>query len=74
MARIPALTPIESSLFDAYRYDPATSKLTVKFKNGATYVYADVPAEKAEAFAGSASPGAYYAANIRDNFVSSKMG
>ena len=71
--RRPALTPIQSSLFDAYHYDPVTSKLTLRFHSGESYVYNDVPMEKASTFAAHSSPGRYYTEHIRDNFLSAKI-
>ncbi len=74
MRRPTTLQPMSSSLFSGYSYDPATNRLTVQFVgSGETYVYEDVPMEKATAFAESASPGRFYTVNIRDNFVSSKV-
>ena len=40
----------------------------VQFQNGSTYVYQDVPAEKAATFGENASPGRYYTEHSRDNF------
>lgn len=67
------MRPIQSSLFDAYHYDPATSRLQVRFLNGDVYVYTDVPPEKAEAFANNQSPGRFFVDRIRDTYLSSKV-
>ena len=37
---------VKSSNIESVAYDPATRELHVRFKNGGTYSYEDVPAEK----------------------------
>lgn len=69
----PEMTPIESSLFDGYQYDPDSRDLTLHFKNGGVYRYADVSADKVAAFAESASPGRFYSAKIKANHTSEKL-
>lgn len=62
----PALTPMDSSAIDASHYDPATRRLTIRFKStGKVFEYDDVDAAKAEAFMGSASPGRFYNEKIK---------
>lgn len=67
------MLPITSSAFEGYSYDPSTRHLTVAFKNGATWRYDDVPMERAEAFAGNASPGGYFASKIKGQYVGRKL-
>lgn len=50
-------------------YRPRRRELFVRFTSGASYLYADVPAEEARAFAEADSKGGYFAANIRDRHV-----
>lgn len=67
------LTPIKSSMLTGHHYDPDGRVLTVEFQGGKRYAYSDVPAEKFEAFKGNASPGGYFAANIRNNHAATKL-
>lgn len=69
------LTPFaqKSSALRAHHYDPQTRELTVEFTSGTRYVYDDVPAERAEAFTGNASPGGYFAGNIRNQYKGRKL-
>lgn len=54
-------TPVtNSSVIAGHHYDPTTNVLHVQTKSGHVYRYDDVPAEKAEAFAGSASKGVFW--------------
>lgn len=73
MGDIPPLTPIESSMFEGHHYDPNTRALTVRYKNGATHVYDDVPMEKHTAFVGAQSPGRYFNERIKNQFASRKI-
>jgi len=54
-----------SSVIASYGYDPETRKLQVRTHGGATYEYDEVPAEKAEVFATTASKGAYWNKKIQ---------
>lgn len=63
--KIPEMTPIQSSMLEGHAYDQETRTMHVKYKNGATYAYDDVPLEKYAAFTGAESPGRYFNANIR---------
>lgn len=73
MAKHPELMPMDSSLFDGYHYEPATNLLTVKFTNGDVWQYHDVPHERAEAFAGNASPGAFFGRKIKGQYSGKKL-
>lgn len=73
MTKHPDLKPVSSSLFDGYHYDPDSRELTLKFQSGDTWRYHQVPMERAEAFAGSASPGAYFGKNIRGQYTGKKL-
>lgn len=67
------LTPIKSSVLAGYSHNPDTRELTVEFRSGARHVYSDVGIEKAEALAGSASPGSYFGRKIKDVHNSRKV-
>jgi hypothetical protein len=67
------LTKIKSSALHGYRYDPDKRDLVVKFTNGNTYTYADVPADKVEAMTGSASPGSYFNRRIAGVHIGLKV-
>ena len=56
---------VESSNIAAVGYDETTKKLTVNFKNGSSYIYADVEKEKAQAIVGADSVGKYLNAHIK---------
>lgn len=73
MSKHPDLVPMESSLIAGYHYDPPTNRLTVKFKNGDVWQYDDVPHERAEAFAGNASPGAFFGKKIKGQYPGRKL-
>ena len=66
------LTPVESSNIAAIGYDDNNLKLTVRFTNGATYDYADVPVEVGQNFFEAESIGKYFFANIRARFTGVK--
>lgn len=53
----------ESSLCFEPEYDPATKTLTVQFKKGGTYHYADFPEDKAAEFLAAPSYGKFYHGN-----------
>ena len=56
---------VKSSNIDAAAYDPESQKLSVRFKGGSVYHYAEVPPEKADGLLNADSPGAYFAENIK---------
>lgn len=60
------LLPVKSSNIAAIGHDPAKSELHVKFKTGATHVYAGVPTDKHKALMAAESIGSHFHANIRD--------
>lgn len=65
MAKHPELSPLTSSLLSGHHYDPDTRQLHLGFNSGQVYRYDDVGIDKAEALAGSASPGRYFGSRIR---------
>lgn len=73
MTKETPFTPLDSSVLAGMHYDPATSRLTLKFASGDVHEYSDFPMEKAEALRGNASPGAYFAAKIRGLYSGKKL-
>lgn len=69
----PELKPLKSSMMDGYAYDPQTRDMHIRFKTGEVWRYRDVPADKAEAFAGSASHGRFFVDRIRGNHLGTKL-
>lgn len=67
------LTPVTSTAIAGYHHDADTNKLLVEFKSGNRYEYDDVPLEKVAAMEGSASPGAFFGAKIRDRYKGRKL-
>ncbi len=73
MHKLPQMTPMTSSVISGHHYDPGTQALHIAMKNGATYRYDGVPLEKAEAFAGNASPGGYFGKRIKGLYPATKL-
>jgi hypothetical protein len=63
------MIPIDSSTMQSFGYDDETehrvSRLTIIFKNGARYVYEEVPRELVERFKESDSKGRFFALEIK---------
>lgn len=66
METAPRLSPVESSSIAAVGYDAAEQTLWVRFVNGATYRYRDVPPATYEDFMRAESKGRYFNSEIRD--------
>lgn len=61
---------LSSSNLDAYRYDPDTQELQVRFKtSGLTYSYADVPQDVAQGLGSADSAGKYFAQSIKGAYT-----
>lgn len=58
-----------SSNIAAIAYDANTQVLGIRFTNGRTYTYPDVPADVATQFRDSESKGKFFFANIRNKFA-----
>lgn len=68
------LTPVtDSSVISGHHYDPDTRTLHIQTKSGSTYRYDDFPMEKAEAFAGNKSKGAYWNRTIQPHHKGVKV-
>jgi hypothetical protein len=64
----PQLSPVESSSIAAVGYDAAERILWVRFVNGATYRYRDVPPAKYKDFMRAESKGRYFNSEIRTTY------
>jgi hypothetical protein len=58
-----------STVIRRFDYRPETRELEVLFVTGRRYLYADVPAEEAEAFRSAFAKGVYFNRNIRDRYA-----
>jgi hypothetical protein len=67
-------TTVASSNIHSIGYDPATSELEVRFKNGGTYRYAGVDAETHAAFLRAPSVGAHFHQHIKSTFTGTPTG
>lgn len=63
-------TPVESSHLAAIGYDPASKTLQVDFKTGKRYQFPNVPPETFAEFKAADSVGKYFAAQIKNAFLS----
>jgi hypothetical protein len=64
-AKLQELPIADSKFLQNVSYDPDNSQMTVTMKNGAQYVYFNIPPGTMEDFAESKSKGKFYADNIR---------
>lgn len=71
---MPTLTPVQSSNIEAIGHDPVTNELHVKFKTGATHIYAGVTAEQHDAMRDAESVGKHFHAHVKGKFESRKVG
>ena len=58
-----------STVIRRFEYRPESRELEVLFVTGRRYLYADVPAEEAEAFRSAFAKGVYFNRNIRDRYA-----
>lgn len=59
----------ERSPVRSVHFDRGTHTLRVEFESGARYDFADVPEHVFDELARSATPNAYFTANVRDEFI-----
>lgn len=57
-----------SSVVRRIVYDATKAELVIELTSGKTYVYEEVPRETYDAFLAAPSKGAFYNAQIRDEF------
>ena len=67
------MTALKSSNLDGCDYDTASKTLTVHFKTGSSYSYADVPAHIHDGLCNAQSPGSYFARVIRGSYPATKL-
>lgn len=67
------LVPVKSSNIAAVGYDPAARLLRLRFQDGATHDYRDVPDHVHLGLMQSGSKGRFFHARIRDLYASSKV-
>lgn len=63
-----------SSVIRRFVYDATSQELVVELMNGKAYVYEDVPRETYDAFLAAPSKGAFYNAQVRDEFYFRELG
>jgi hypothetical protein len=63
---------LRSSNLQSADYSAETQSMTVVFKNGGRYTYADVPESVYAGLLSAPSPGGYFAANVKDKFSFTK--
>jgi KTSC domain len=61
--------PVSSSNLASVGYDPNSEALEVEFKNGRIYQYLNVPQSVYEALISAPSVGAFFNANIKNQFA-----
>jgi hypothetical protein len=61
-------TAVDSSNVAAYRYNPGTKVLQIRFKSGRVYGYKDVPQNVVDEFTTADSKGKFVNANIKHNY------
>jgi hypothetical protein len=57
-----------SSALVSVKYEEVTGNLTIRFVNGRTYSYSNVPADIYEALLNAESKGAFFNAQVRDRY------
>lgn len=60
------MQPVSSSNIESIGYEPETHKLAVKFRNGSTYHYSDVPAETHAELMRAPSIGGHLAVHVKN--------
>lgn len=63
---------LRSSNLHSAEYDAETHMLEITFKSGSTYVYSGVDEGTYDGLLAAASPGKFFAANIKDAFSFTK--
>ncbi len=66
-------TKVQSSNIDSIAYDEATKTAYVKFNNGSSHSYADVPKDLFEQFSSAESKGSFFNESIKNSFTASKL-
>ena len=66
------MADLRSSNLASADYSAETQSMTVVFKNGGRYSYADVPEAVYAGLLAAPSPGGYFASTIKDKFSFTK--
>ncbi len=61
-------TKIDSGHMDGYKYDSSQRQLTVRFKNGYTYVVHGIATEAHQEFVNAPSQGEHWHSQIKDQY------
>jgi hypothetical protein len=64
---------VESKMFSAVGYDSETQTLQVRFANGGTYAYLDVPETVYQELMAAESKGKFFAVRIKNQFRTNKV-
>lgn len=67
------MIPVASSNIDSIGYDEDTEKLRVRFNDGGTYEYQDVPGNVFTGLRDAASVGSYFHNRIKNVYTSTKL-
>lgn len=65
---LPQMTPVASTMISSVGYDASESELYVRFQNGVTWSYSDVPESVYDGLTGGGSAGAYFNNNVKNSF------
>lgn len=60
--------PVDSTSIASIGYDSTERKLEVEFKQGAVYLYLDVPPDVFDAFVSADSKGVFFNATIKNSY------
>jgi KTSC domain len=67
------MSPFESSNIEAIGYDPETQEMHVRFKDGATYAYSNVPPGAHQQLIQARSVGSHFHQHIKGRFTHRKL-
>jgi hypothetical protein len=62
------MAQLKSSNLDSADYSAETQEMTIVFKGGGRYSYADVPESVYAGLLSAPSPGGYFAQNVKDKY------
>jgi hypothetical protein len=62
------MAQLKSSNLDSADYSAETQSMTIVFRGGGRYSYADVPESVYAGLLAAPSPGSYFASTIKDKF------
>jgi hypothetical protein len=66
------MADLKSSNLQSADYSPETNSLTITFRGGGRYSYADVPESVYAGLLAAPSPGSYFASTIKDKYSFTK--